>query len=258
MRSSRIVSHVRACWRHGGTSLLLVCGLILGMGFAATGQESVAAEDLDRDPQLVGWWKFDETTGTVAADSSRHERAGQLSGAMTFEQNSIPGAVGRALRFAGGDDLVRMTGYTGVTGTQARTISAWLKTEAPRGELISWGKAEFGQMWICAFIRGHIGVTPHGGYYYMANDVHDNAWHHVVAVVREAELPNLHDDVALYLDGKAVEPDPIGLLDLWPIETGDDVPVTIGKQFQGGIDDVRVYARALSDEEVRTLYRLAK
>jgi hypothetical protein len=258
MKSSRIVSHVRACRPRGGTYLLLVFGLLGGLSLAATGQEPIATGVLDRDPQLVGWWKFDETTGAVAADSSRHEHAGQLSGDMTFEQNSIPGAVGRALRFAGGDDLVRVTGYTGVTGTQARTISAWIKTEATQGELVSWGKGEFGQMWTCAFIRGHIGVTPHGGYYYMADNVHDNAWHHVVAVVREAELPNLHDDVALYLDGKAVDPDPIGLLDLWPIETGDDAPVTIGKQFQGGIDDLRIYARALSEEEIQTLCRLAK
>ena len=76
--------------------------------------------------------------------------------------------------------------------------------------------------------------------------------------MREAELPNLHDDVTLYLDGKIAEVHRIGLLDLWPIETGADVEVAVGKGFKGSIDDLRVYSRALSDEEILTLHRLAK
>jgi hypothetical protein len=92
----------------------------------------------------------------------------------------------------------------------------------------------------------------------MADEIHDDAWHHVAAVVREAELPNLHDDVTLYLDGKIAEVHRIGLLDLWPIETGDELEVAIGKRFKGSIDDLRIYARALSDEEIQTLFRLAQ
>ena len=30
------------------------------------------------DPNLVGWWRFDEGSGTVAADSSGHGRDGVL------------------------------------------------------------------------------------------------------------------------------------------------------------------------------------
>ncbi|MFH1715798.1 MAG: LamG-like jellyroll fold domain-containing protein, partial [Planctomycetota bacterium] len=72
----------------------------------------------------------------------------------------------------------------------------------------------------------------------------------------EAELPNLHDDVKLYKDGNLAVIHDIGLLDLWPIETGDELDVRIGRQFKGLIDDVRIYDRALSEDEMKALFTL--
>jgi hypothetical protein len=237
--------------------------LALGYFLLAVGGTAVAAQTpdnkaLDSDPQLAGWWKFDETTGTTAADSSKRKHTGNLEGEFTFDANSVDGRIGKALKLNGRDDLVRITGYKGVTGTGPRTITIWIKTEVPNGEIVSWGRNDFGQMWILRFIRKHAGVTPNGGYYYMSGDIHDGEWHHVAVVVREAELPNLHDDVTLYLDGEIAEIDRIGLLDLWPIETGSEQDVTIGKRFKGALDDLRIYARALSDEEIQMIYRRAK
>jgi hypothetical protein len=75
-------------------------------------------------------------------------------------------------------------------------------------------------------------------------------------VVQEADLPNLHDDVTLYLDGEVAEIHDIGLLDLWPLETGNDLNVRIGQGFKGLLDDLRIYSRALSDEEIKVLFTL--
>jgi hypothetical protein len=233
---------------------LLICCLAWSVVAAAVAAEFPDATNLDADPHLMGWWKFDDVSGTVAADSSKHDRKGKLFGGMTFDKNSIPGRIGTALNLDGQDDHIRITDYKGVTGTAPRTICAWIKTDAANGEIISWGKDEFGQMWMFRFIRRHVGVTPNGGYYYMADEVHDDRWHHVAAVIRKAEFPNLHDDVTLYLDGKIAEVHRIGLLDLWPIETGSELDVVIGTRFKGGIDDLRVYGRALSDEEIQTLH----
>ena len=74
--------------------------------------------------------------------------------------------------------------------------------------------------------------------------------------MEEAELPNLYDDVKLYLDGELAEIHDIGLLDLWPIDTGKDLDVTIGDGFEGSIDDIRLYDRALSEDEINALYKL--
>ncbi|MBA7674145.1 hypothetical protein ES703_82352 [subsurface metagenome] len=137
-------------------------------------------------------------------------------------------------------------------------MAAWIKTKTSKGEIMSWGADDFGKMWIFCFIKGRnrIGVTPDGGYLYINDATHDDKWHHVAAVVQEAELPNLHDDVTLYKDGELAEIHDIGLLDLWPIETGSDLDVRIGRGFKGLIDDVRIYDRALSEDEIKALFTL--
>jgi hypothetical protein len=206
------------------------------------------------DPHIVGWWKLNDVSGKTAADFSKHARKGTLKGGLSFDRDSVRGRVGKALRFDGKDDYIEIAGFKGVTGTRPRTVSAWIKTTTPRGEIISWGTDEYGQMWIFGFIRGRVGVTPNGGYLYMNAPVDDGRWHHVAAVVHEAQLPNLHDHVKLYKDGNIAEIHDIGLLDLWPIETGADLDVRIGKGFNGLIDDVRIYDRAISEDEIQALY----
>lgn len=238
----------------GLLTVFLFCSVGASVGLASPGEPA----ELDQDPALAGWWKFDDSTGKTVADSSSHGRKGQLMGEVEFDQASVSGPVGKALKLENPDDFVQITDYKGVTGAKPRTVSAWIKTDRARGEIVSWGKDDFGKMWIFRFIRGRVGVTPNGGYYYMADTTNDNAWHHVAAVVHEAELPNLHDDVTLYLDGEIAEIHRIGLLDLWPVETGDEQDVAIGKGFKGSIDDLRIYARALSDEEIKKLHGLGQ
>lgn len=211
---------------------------------------------LDTDPNLAGWWKLDEVSGKTAADSSKHRRKGTLKGGLSFEENSVSGRVAKALKFGGGDDYIEITKYKGVTGTRPRTVAAWLRTTTTRGEIISWGYDDFGQMFTFGFVRGRIGIRPNGGYLYINEKTDDDQWHHVAAVVAEAELPNLHDDVKLYKDGEPAEIHDIGLLDLWPIDTGSDLDVRIGRRFKGLIDDVRIYDRPLSEDEINALFKL--
>jgi hypothetical protein len=212
-----------------------------------------ATISLDADSHLVGWWKFDETSGKSAADSSTKGHAGVLEGGLSFETQSAPGRVGTAVSLGGKDGCVKIAGFKGVTGTQPRTIAAWIKTASPSGEIVSWGLDDYGKKWTMSFIRARVGVTPRGGYYYMKAAVNDNAWHHVAAVLKEGSPPNLHDDAKLYKDGAPAEVDDIGLLDLWPIETGESQDVRIGWRFKGLIDDLRLYDRALSDDEIKAL-----
>lgn len=211
---------------------------------------------LDTDPNLAGWWKFDETAGKIAADSGRHKRDGTLQGELSFDRSSGPGKTGGAIQLDGKESRIEVKDYKGVTGTRPRTVAAWIKTTAAKGQIVSWGTGDFGQMFTFGHIRGRIGVTPDGGYLYMNRETNDDKWHHVAAVVRRAEMPNLHDDVSLYLDGEPAEIHDIGLLDLWPIQTGDKLDVCIGKGFAGSLDDLRIYDRSLSDEEIKALFEL--
>jgi len=231
---------------------ILVCSLL----FAATVCATETKATLDTDPNLVGWWKLDETSGAAATDSSRHQRHATLKGGLSFDTGSTPGRVGNAIRLDGKEASLEVAKYKGVTGTRPRTVAVWIKTAATRGEIVSWGTEDFGRMFTFGFIRGRIGITPNGGYYYMNPQAHNDQWHHVAVVVREAESPNLHDDVTLYLDGAAAEVHDIGLLDLWPIDTGNELNVRIGRRFQGSLDDLRIYDRVLTESEIDTLFKL--
>jgi len=211
---------------------------------------------LDNDPNLAGWWKFDETSGKIASDSSRHNRKGTLMKGMSFDKDSTTGQISKALKFGRGDGYVQITKYKGVTGTRPRTVAAWFRTTETRGDIISWGEDDFGKMFIFGHIRGRIGIRPNGGYLYINDKTNDNKWYHVAAVVEDVELPNLHDDVKLYKNGEPAEIHDIGLLDLWPIDTGNKLDVTIGDGFEGLIDDVRIYDRSLSEDEIKMLFKL--
>jgi len=220
-------------------------------------QAADKTSDRDRDPHLVARWKLDETSGKTAADSSGRGHTATLEGSLSLDTHSVAGPRGKALRLDGTGECLHAAGFKGVVGSGPRTISVWIKTDAPAGEVISWGKNDHGKMWTLCFIREGLGVTPNGGYLYMKRGIEDNAWHHVAAVVREASPPNLHDDVKLYKDGELAEIDDIGLLDLWPIETVAKEDVRIGWRFKGQLSDIRIYDRAISEEEVKTLYRQA-
>ena len=211
---------------------------------------------LDSDPKLAGWWRFEEASGGTTADSSAQGRSGVLEGGVTFEACSLPGRVGKAVRFGGSNDCIRIKGYKGITGQSPRTLSVWIKTTAREGTIVAWGADGPGKLWKLEYIRGGLGINPKGGYLYMKSITADDAWHHVAVVVREASPPNLHDDVKLFIDGEPAVIDDIGLLDLWPIDTGDKMDVTIGQRFKGAIDEVRLYERALSEDEIKALFKL--
>jgi hypothetical protein len=242
------------CQRNRSVWRLALLAIILPWGMVACGKDQPVT--LDTDPNLVGWWKFDETAGNSALDSSGHKRDGALTGNLTFEKNSTAGKAGQAIRFDVKGASIEVKDYKGIAGTRPRTVAAWIKTTSAQGEIVSWGKSDFGQMFTVGYIRGRVGVTPSGGYLYMNAETHNDTWRHIAVVVQKAELPNLHDDVRLYLDGALAEIHDIGLLDLWPIQTGQDLPVRIGRGFTGLLDDLRIYDRVLSDEEIAAIFKL--
>jgi len=56
---------------------------------------------LDANTHLAGWWKFDDASGTTAADASKQGRNGTLQGCLSFDKDSAPGRTGKALKFDG-------------------------------------------------------------------------------------------------------------------------------------------------------------
>ena len=67
---------------------------------------SSSTSKVDLDNGLAGWWKFDETKGKVANDSSGKKRNGELKDFDSDTAQWVKGPVGNALRFDGKNDYV--------------------------------------------------------------------------------------------------------------------------------------------------------
>jgi hypothetical protein len=209
------------------------------------------------DPSLVGWWRLDEWAGGTAVDYS----GGDNHGTITGDPQWVDGYAGGALEFDGNEDLVE-TAYPGVTGTDSRTVSAWIRTETT-GEIASWGTNSTGQKWIFRVqasngINGAIRIEVNGGYQVGMTDLRDGQWHHVAGVLTDDGTPDV-TEISLYVDG---EQELISANQSTAIDTAASGNVRIGeapwhnRPFTGLIDDVRIYNKALTQDEIKQVMRV--
>jgi Concanavalin A-like lectin/glucanases superfamily len=79
---------------------------------------------------LVGAYAFDAGSGTVAADTSGHGNSGTIRGARWTTR----GRFGRAMRFDGAGEVVRVPASASLNVRAAMTLSAWIRpTESQSG-----------------------------------------------------------------------------------------------------------------------------
>ena len=202
-------------------------------------------------------WKLDESSGAIASDSSGNDHDGALQGDPIWQPTS--GQIDGALQFDGVDDYVVVTGYKGITGTQARTCSAWIKTTQPSAQIINWGSTDdSGAEWvICLNSDGALCAVVGGGSIYGVTDLADGFWHHIAVVLPDDGSPDI-SEALLYVDGI---PESFGGVAAYPVNTAVTGDVKIGIQiagtdfYQGLIDDVRIYGYQLSDTDITQLYQ---
>ncbi len=209
---------------------------------------------------LEGYWTFDDYDGITTSDLSGNSRD-----AVIHDGQPIPaaGKLGNAVYFDGTSDFT--VPYKGVMGNTSRSISVWIKTgPADGGGITSWGPNNTGEKWHFrpnhSSGNGVIGAirTEYAGSQTVATTlIDDNQWHHVVCVF-EGDFPT---NVVHYVDG-ALDPQSwVGATDV-QINTTEGEDVTIGSRLQGTnynhitgtLDEMRIYSRALSAEDVKALY----
>jgi hypothetical protein len=217
--------------------ILLQILLLAGVTAAAT------------DPNLVGWWKLDEASGTTAFDSIGTNN-GTVYGGATWTTN---GKINGALSFDGTNDYVNCG--SGPSNYDNVTVSVWMKTTT-EGALVSNRDAggTYGT-WFTLFstnIEIGDGDNSGGGYrhLYFNTNTTDNAWHHVV-YTKDGINHTIYVDGApdlsftTYADISQISPLFIGLR--WNRSNSPS-------WFNGTIDEVRIYNRALTADEVHQLY----
>jgi len=85
------------------------------------GGTAYGAFDPLKDPALVGYWSFNEGQGTTAADSSSYQRDGTLQGGATW----APGRFGSGVLLNGTSSYVRVSNFQ--LTTDRITMVAWIK-----------------------------------------------------------------------------------------------------------------------------------
>ncbi len=222
-------------------SIYLTC-FILMLGLALINTANA------QDPNLVGWWKLDETSGSIARDSSGYGNNGTLQGGPQW----VAGRVAGALDLDGTDDFVDCGDADIFNITGQITLATWVRTRAS-------------------------GDNQHKHYFGKGNDAYcikENSWNNLEVViyiggwkVATAPLDSSYNDVwhhfagtydgsqiKLYVDGDLVSTtNQTGAINI------NADPVRIGTRdgtrwyHNGLIDDVRLYDRAISGDEIKKL-----
>jgi subtilisin family serine protease len=210
---------------------------------------------------LAGFWRFEEAGGNQATDSSGQGRTGTLSGVVRET-----GLVGKAARFDGQSSVMSYASAP----TDRITISAWVRSDTlgefvfPRimdtpdfifyfGRRTGDVDADINSIKFYAF------KTEQDGIWHTANDtIGDNEWLHVAVSYDGRNEDNFP---LVFLDGEVLA---VGV----DARSGDQARGVVGDQNQtpgtayigenadgerawdGLIDEVRLYTRALERKEV--------
>jgi len=206
------------------------------------------------DPNLVGWWRFNEGSGNRAIDSSGNNLHGELVDGPVW----VDGIQGTGLQFSGGSH-VAVYGYDGILGTQSRTSAAWINVTKTSASIICWGPSGSGTKWV---MRTHnnpatLRLECGRGNTYGTTDLVDGEWHHVAAVLFDDGSPDV-SEVKLYVDGNLDPIMPGGTSNQMDTSSGGEFRIAYdlnnaGRNFDGMMDDIRIYDRALSTEDIRAI-----
>ena len=204
---------------------------------------------------LIGYWNFDEDSGTIAHDTSGSGYNGVVSGATW-----TTGKINSALTFNGTtNDVITPNIALGNTFS----VSVWVnptvsvessyariaETEYAPGFYLGTNATGTGYKWV---VNGGSGTTGScgAGYGCAEGGVVTSGWHLVTATF-DGTTAKLYVDDAL-VGG-----------DTFSAPSNTNLPLYIGRYYaaslagwNGAIDEVRLYNRALSNADVSTIYNL--
>ncbi|MHC4628663.1 MAG: LamG-like jellyroll fold domain-containing protein, partial [Planctomycetota bacterium] len=182
-------------------------------------------------------------------DSSGNDHHGTLHGDPQY----VAGFDGDALEFDGVGDFVQMDGYKGVLGTSAFSITAWIRVGS-NGQMVSWGNTGTNRRVEFRVNGGRLRIDTGGGNVQGDTNILDDQWHHVAATVK-ANATLSSGDITLYLDGRddtriSTDTNIFDMTANFDVKIGQMYDFSSSRWFVGLIDDLRIYDKQLTAEEV--------
>ena len=221
------------------------------------------------DP-LGALWHFDEGTGATTVDSTGHTTAGTLNGPSWVVPSGA--RFGRALDFDGVDDYVSVPTSSEITPTNAITVEAWIDGDTLTTSFAAVakriGSEDVGYalemntpgnricFWV--FTDAWRGACPNDP---SATDtstpISTGAWHHIAGTYDGSSVKSYLDCAVQY--SLAVTGDiHYGTSGITDLAIGRD-PIRSGERFfDGRIDEVRIWKRALTSGEIGESFALGE
>ena len=220
---------------------------------------------------LVGWWKFDEGGGEKVADSSGHGHDGKVFGVTNWEKGHIGNGALKITNFQEGENITNggvVIDDSPLLRPSRFTVAMWVKwsrdfRQKALNRLLQKGNDNNETFVILGGgdNRGNadnalsfaIAQETRGDVYSVSakGTFEGGKWYHVAATYDGA-------DMLLYVDGKVAGKNSIGDVKLIAVEGEPLVigsrPPNMDRGFDGVVDDVRIYNKALSAEDVGKLY----
>lgn len=201
---------------------------------------------------LLAYWKFDEGSGSTALDWAGGTKNGTIIGGATYSSANVAPVEFTnpySLDFDGSNDGVNTP--LSLNNSASFTLAGWAYPRSATNTAGWFGANNVFEF----FFSGSNSLkcwTPHGEVDWTFNPVTFlNNWHHITCL-------GTGTSVILYIDGEQV--DQAAHLFTANYGSGDNFSIGIGVQnggtsgpFDGFIDDVRVYNRALSPAEMYSL-----
>ena len=216
---------------------------------------------IDLESNLIGHWKFDEGIGNTAYNATSTKYNGKLDNGPAWAD----GKLGKALYFDSNDDAVEIEGSADIAEGAVITVSIWAKPLelGVHREIVTKHKSDNSQwQWRLEQLSSNrLAFSVQDGKIVSAesdstNLIDDKNWHHLAGVYDGSA-------VHLYVDGLSVGSSPplIGKIAdykhhicIGAAWSGGSCGATDVDNFYGYLDDVRIYDRALSAEEMKELF----
>jgi hypothetical protein len=244
--------------RRKTAAAVLLCAILVGssIAFWQMNQNAQAAILNPQPAGLVGWWKFDEGSGTVAKDSSGNGNDGTIFGAVWGV-----GKYGQALDFDGVSSYVSVPNDNLLSAPANLTFEAWFKVNSLSDTYpASYQQIVGKQGYLDEYRVILVGNTVIGQIYDASNEytvnsgnggvyVQTGVWYQAVMTYDKANL-------RLFVNGVLVDALPL-TVSINPNTNPLFIGINSGAYypFNGTIDDVRIYSRALSESEIQGAFQ---